>query len=152
MDEYIKREDALKIIGSYSKACTEEGKVVADAIRDIIAVITPTADVAPKSEVEHWKLQCFHACMNNGCLDPNIITRLFENAEGHNDPRGADGECGLKYAKAEIAREIFEEIDNSLYKFAYPSLTAIGTVNLITAEGFHIRISDYNALKKKYTE
>ena len=51
MDEYIKREDALKIIDSYSKACTEEGKVVADAIRDIIAVITPIADVAPKSEV-----------------------------------------------------------------------------------------------------
>ena len=59
MDEYIKREDALKIIDSYSKACTEEGKVVADAIRDIIAVITPTADVVPKSEldeiVRQWK-------------------------------------------------------------------------------------------------
>lgn len=52
MDEYIKREDALKIIDNYSKAVTEEGKVVVDAIRDIIAVITPTADVAPKSEVD----------------------------------------------------------------------------------------------------
>ena len=51
MDEYINREDALKIIDSYSKACTEEGKIVADAIRDIIAVITPTADLVPKSEV-----------------------------------------------------------------------------------------------------
>ena len=55
MAEYINREDALKIIDSYSKACTEEGKVVADAIRDIIAVITPTADVVPKSEVDKWK-------------------------------------------------------------------------------------------------
>ena len=52
MDEYIKREDALKIIDNYLKACTEEGKVVADAIRDIVAVITPTADVVPRSEVD----------------------------------------------------------------------------------------------------
>jgi hypothetical protein len=58
MDEYINREDALKIIDSYSKACTEEGKIVADAIRDIIAVITPTADVAPKSEVDKWFREC----------------------------------------------------------------------------------------------
>ena len=76
------------------------------------------------SEVEYWKKQCFHACMNNGCLDPNIITRSFEIAEGHNDPRGEDGPEGedgqgdlnplYRMQKAEIAREIFEEFDNIL--------------------------------------
>ena len=57
MDEYIKREDALKIIDNYSKAVTEEGKVVVDAIRDIIAVITPTADVAQMAEVAGYRKQ-----------------------------------------------------------------------------------------------
>lgn len=42
---------------------------------------TPAADVVLKSEVDYWKKQCFHACMNNGCLDPNIITCLFEDAD-----------------------------------------------------------------------
>ena len=51
MDEYIKREEALKIIDNYAKAVNADGKVVVDAIRDIIGIITPTADVVPKSEV-----------------------------------------------------------------------------------------------------
>lgn len=99
----------------------------------------PTADVVPKSEVEYWKEQCFHACMNNGCLDQRIITRLFENAEGHNDPRGEDSVDGLELAitqaKAEVAREIFEDIE---------SMAKNGMV--------HTFSSDFAELKKKYTE
>ena len=48
---YIDAEIALKIIDSYAKTVTADGKVVVDAIRDIVGVITPTADVVPKSEV-----------------------------------------------------------------------------------------------------
>ncbi|MBO5934062.1 MAG: hypothetical protein J6Q94_01100 [Clostridia bacterium] len=43
---YIERETALKIIDNYANTVTEDGKVIVDAIRDIVAVITPTADVA----------------------------------------------------------------------------------------------------------
>lgn len=42
---YIERETALQIIDNYAKTVSEDGKVVVDAIRDIVEVITPTADV-----------------------------------------------------------------------------------------------------------
>ena len=42
---YIERETALKIIDNYATSVTAEGKVVVDAVRDIVEVITPTADV-----------------------------------------------------------------------------------------------------------
>ena len=47
---YIEREVALQIIDNYAKAVSEDGKAVVDAIRDIVEVITPTADV---EEVRH---------------------------------------------------------------------------------------------------
>lgn len=50
MERYIKCQTALKIIDSYGRTVTEDGKVVVAAIRDIVEVITPTADVAPKNE------------------------------------------------------------------------------------------------------
>lgn len=42
---YIEREAALQIIDNYAKTVSEDGKVVVNAIRDIVEVITPTADV-----------------------------------------------------------------------------------------------------------
>ena len=51
MARYIDADEALKIIDSYAKTVTADGKVVVDAIRDIVGVITPTADVAPRAEV-----------------------------------------------------------------------------------------------------
>ena len=58
----------------------------------------------------------------------------------------------IKNAKAEVAREIFDEIESVLSRFAYPSLTALGNIKVITAEGWHIRADDYSTIKKKYTE
>ena len=58
----------------------------------------------------------------------------------------------VEQLKGEVARQIFEEIDNILYKFTYPSLTAIGKINVINAEGYHLHTRDYAELKKKYTE
>ena len=135
MDEYIKREDAFKIIDSYSKACTEEGKVIANAIRDIVGIITPSADVVPKSEVEELirENESLAKTVNEAS---SLIRKLRNKVEKSQD---------------EIAREIFAELDNILYKFAYPSLTAIGTINVITAEGYHLHTRDYSELKKKYT-
>jgi hypothetical protein len=78
----------------------------------------PTADVVPKSEVEYWKQQYFHACVSNGCVDEKVIEYLRTNAEGHNDPVGEDGVDGLEsaitQAKSEVAREIFEEIEREI--------------------------------------
>lgn len=51
MARYIDADEALKIIDSYAKTVTADGKVVVDAIRDIVGVITHTADVAPRAEV-----------------------------------------------------------------------------------------------------
>lgn len=52
MTRYIDADKALQIIDSYAKTVTKEGKVVVDAVRDIVAIITPTADVVPRAEVE----------------------------------------------------------------------------------------------------
>lgn len=52
MARYIYDDEALQIIDSYAKTVTKDGKVVVDAIRDIVAVIAPAADVVPRSEVE----------------------------------------------------------------------------------------------------
>lgn len=54
----------------------------------------PTADVAPRAEVEYWKEQCFNACMNNGCSDETIV-------------------------RAAVAREIFEELRRYIINHCY---------------------------------
>ena len=53
MDEYIKREDALKAIKHLPNVCgcsAIDSTDAEDAIMDC-----PTADVVPKSEVEYWQ-------------------------------------------------------------------------------------------------
>ena len=52
MARYIYDDEALQIIDSYAKTVTKDGKVVVDAVRDIVAVIAPAADVVPRAEVE----------------------------------------------------------------------------------------------------
>ena len=53
MNKYIDREIALTIIDNYAKATEgDEAKIIVKAVRDIIAVITPTADV---QEIKHGK-------------------------------------------------------------------------------------------------
>ena len=102
----------------------------------------PTADVVPKSEVDYWKQQTFNACMNNGYLDPKIITHLLENADGHDDPTGEQGTDGLEtaisYAKSKLASEIFAEIEKL-------KGTKYDWTDCVEWEGIA-------ELKKKYTE
>ena len=180
MDEYINREDALKIIDSYSKACTEEGKIVADAIKDIIAVITPTADVVPKSEIEKLELTLqgvmwsVDKWLDEKDYDADPIKRaitmrektlqIVEKLEQDNEGlRNVLANTINKYrnCEAEVAREIFEEIDNEI-------LAEIDLCNGVLIEfeeadePYHrikgevsalCKIQDFIAeLKKKYTE
>lgn len=49
---YIERETALKIIDNYSKTVNADGKVIVEAVRDIVDTICPVADVV---EVRHGK-------------------------------------------------------------------------------------------------
>lgn len=57
MARYIDADEALKIIDNYTKTITEDGKVVAKAIRDIVEIICPESEVV---KVKHgkWK-ECF---------------------------------------------------------------------------------------------
>lgn len=45
MSRYIDADIALEIIDRYRNTTDENGKIIADAIIDIIKTITPTADV-----------------------------------------------------------------------------------------------------------
>ena len=66
--------------------------------------------------------------------------------------RGAANSYKMHYenARAEVAMEIFAELEGVLFTFKYPSLTALGKINVISAEGWHIRADDYSTIKKKY--
>ncbi len=123
MDEYIKRADALKIIDNYSKAVTEDGRVVVDAIRDIIAVITPTADVVPKSE------------------DDEIVSAAAKFTLAEQEARY---KALMAEHDREVAREIFEEIENAL------NLSKCYGDSGVYFE--HNVETDIAELKKKYTE
>lgn len=58
----------------------------------------------------------------------------------------------LNQIKAEVAREIFEELETVLCRSVYPRANANGTITPIRSMDWHIRCDDYNAIKKKYTE
>lgn len=45
--KYVECETASKIIDNYAKAVDESGAVVVKAIKDIVEIICPAADVAP---------------------------------------------------------------------------------------------------------
>lgn len=55
MARYVDRDIVLQIIDSYAKTVTEDGKVIVDAVRDIVSVITPTADVVEVVRCEKCK-------------------------------------------------------------------------------------------------
>lgn len=138
MAEYIAREALLELINEdckyknptneYTRGCNEVCDWAIKTIKNI-----PTADVVPKSEVE-------------------MLQGALKAEERHNELTMEMAKKALANAKAEAAREIFAELERVLSRFAYPSLTALGNIKVITAEGWHIRADDYSTIKKKYTE
>lgn len=123
-------------------------------------------DIVPRAEVEYWKEQCFNACMGNGCLDHKVVIEAFNAAEGHDDPVGEEGECGMgikcesvKNAKAEVAREIFEEIIIAVFSKLPSDVLLVRRdcdftdgVRLGKREAFFDMIKTLVELKKKYTD
>lgn len=122
MSRYIEEEAIIKAIDESGR---KYGITTANQcnFKEIVRK-TPTADVVPKSEVE--KL----------IIDRNAA-RLGMIAEHER----------LKTARAKVAREIFEEIDNILndYKLAERGLR-------LTQHGVPSIDQRYADLKKKYTE
>ena len=160
MDEYVKREDALKIIDNYSKAVTEEGMVVVNAIRDIIAVITPTADVVPKSVVAILTAQnmAFEIAKNDLQHRLNIYIGVENILK---DNMGELIKAAINGAKQEVAREIFEEIIAAIFYKIPPKIRPIfRSDGRNFDDGYRDGKTDafvevlmlIDKLKKKYTE
>ena len=144
MDEYIKREDAVKALEEHIlfHTISMHGSIelvneyrwgVEGAINTLYYV--PNADVVPKSEVAILTAKLYASEYANECL------RLeFEKYKGvekiidDNMPKMI--KVALKNAKAEVAREIFEEADQ------------IFMATCLSLETYKA----WCELKKKYTE
>lgn len=109
-----------------------------------------------------WKK---HKCKIGCCDDSNAQAAFYGDCplpdvvpKSKYDLAVAEREANVKgfaeelaKVRAETAREIFAELESVLSRVAYPSLTALGNIKVITAEGWHIRPDDYSTIKKKYT-
>lgn len=132
--------------------CSPNGRDCEECETDRLVNAIYNAGYRKQSEVEYWKQQYFHSCVRNGCVDEKVIEYLLTNAEGHNDTVGEDGVEGedgqgnlnplYRMQKADVAREIFEEIEKCM-EHDYISSIDVFSVAL------GLRIAE---LKKKYTE
>ena len=108
--------------------------------------------MAKKCPCEIYAQSCC-ACVSMHCDECHGHSKFVQGRFCSNCGRPLKAELTRLYVpKSEVAREIFEEMDNILHKFVYPSLTAIGNIKCIEADGLHLNVRDYNELKKKYTE
>lgn len=76
--EYIERATALKIIDNYVRTIDNNGKIVADAIRDIIQIICPSADVIEVVRCD----DCIHRYENE---ESEYVCGLFDFPCGDDD-------------------------------------------------------------------
>lgn len=127
MARYIDLEELEKRIKKYVKPEIPEEKAFVEYYKDECirqAYAMPAADVVPKRQYDL------------------AVAEREANVKGFAEE--------LAKAKAEAAREIFAELESVLCSFEYPSLTALGKINVIRADGWHIRADDYRTIKKKY--
>ena len=125
MDEYITRNNAI------SAACFGCNQQFSDkpcepsecTIRQSIMAL-PTADVAPKSEVEKLHEVIFKK--------EDLMQKIAKERNDYYDE--------LQYAKQEVAREIFEEIDSFFARYDNDKNYFMDNMEYDIAE-----------LKKKYT-
>lgn len=141
MAEYIEREALIETFEEwkenfemYPPECSESvviGEVV-QKIKDF-----PTADVVPKSEVEkeikNWQ-------------------ELYADTVSKWEKAYEELEIKLENAKADVAREIFEELNKIAKVIQVPAEFIDGCVQIVNAPYICIKPSDYAELKKKYTE
>lgn len=127
MPRYIEVQTALNIIDKYAKTVTENEKVIVDAVRDIVEIITPAADVVPKSEVEELRSKITELKKDRYQVLPDGRVELIPRTD-------------IEKIKTKVAREIFEEIENIFGK------------HLLWYHFTEEKYQKYIDLKKKYTE
>ena len=170
MARYRNEDNVLAMFNRFYHMCEtrEQRTLVLDMKQAFLEI--HTADVVPKSEVERLQAEIDRLQKHNTEYARKHYADGYNTAKtevapivGHNDPIGEPGEDGLessiRYAKAEVARGIFEEIDKrfeALLKF-YPLggevTDAKKFVNLHWKHIKHSIMCDYDAeLKKKRTE
>lgn len=143
MAEYISKNMLLRAINS--NVASEHRSRCVQLLEAILNA--PTVDVVPKSEADYWKNQAFHACMNNGCLDPNIIKHLrtevdfdlLKSSVTHKEEKAyakgyADAKADLlEKLQADIARdEILAEYGDEFFEGRIAGFKAV--INYLNAE------------------
>ena len=137
-DKYIKLSDAKNALADYIaeqtvskygslESCMDAKFAATGAMNELDYV--PPADVVPKSEVERLQAELDSKQFRCDSCDRIMLT-------------GAEYRACVKQAKAEIAREIFEEIEKWLVHEYVPYI-----------RGYSNSLSrNFDELKKKYTE
>ena len=139
MDEYIKKEDAIKHLSGECmvKYPLSYSNGISAAIKEIGKL--PTADVVPKSEVDKLELTLqgvmwsVDKWLDEADYDADPIKRAITMREKTLQI--------VETTKAEVARVIFEEIEEILVRPEAP-----------TTLFYHCSKHSYAELKKKYTE
>ena len=157
---YIDADDLKAVI----RANDWSQPVVPDVVCYIID-LTPTSDVVPKSEYdavvksvdnstkEFLKL---HDDYQKQKVETDKWKQLFYDAKkviGENAQRGLEVTLEeIEKAKAEAAREIFEEIEKIAKTVGFPEALVNGMIVNHILDGLYIDSQDFAKLKKKYTE
>ena len=144
MPRYIEVQTALNIIDKYAKTVTENEKVIIDAVRDIVEIITPAADVVPKSEVETLQSKIIELKKDRYQVLPDGRIELIPRTD-------------IDKIKNEAAAEIFEKvekiIDEKYNRFVFKDQPYDSDEEIDAIINYSDSVSDAIVeLKKKYTE
>lgn len=148
MPRYIDADDLKAVINANDWS----NPVVPDVV-GIIIDRTPTADVVPKSEVDELAEEYSDLIVEKDQLFDEVV-RLRKALDEYEET------SGLKQAKVEVAREIFEEIEKAISELDNGSREAKAKDDRENFKTFckgRISMCDevyylLSELKKKYTE
>ena len=144
MPRYIEVQTALNIIDKYAKTVTENEKVIVDAVRDIVEIITPAADIVPKSEVEELRSKITELKKDRYQVLPDGRVELIPRTD-------------IEKIKAKVVREIFEEvekiIDEKYNRFVFKDQPYDSDEEIDAIINYSDSVSDAIVeLKKKYMD
>lgn len=116
-----------------------------------IQVRVEQAAKALNLQVENKVYNLVQECEIN--VDKDELLKALRYDRNQYEKGFADGSrLEISKIKAEVAREIFGELESCFGILAFPVVTAVGTVVTERAKGLHISSEDYETIKKRYTE